>query len=148
MSFTPPIGPNEIIKFVATYDRETAFVQKIPGYPETNLGQFLKISGLGGNSFISVNSISSSTGVPGAPSIADETYSIVSYNSFPIPQKLGSLIWSGIYIDQLSIDGKTPPSIEEFAVTGASGIFSEVNRVIVDYNNIIRVCYFIGSKTL
>ncbi len=143
MSFTPVIGSDEELKFVATYDRATANVNVIPGFPGGNLGQFLKICGLSNSNFISINFTSSSTGVPGAPSLANETYSVVSYDK---TGKLGSLIWSGLYPELLTPDGTTPPSIQQFVVIGSSGIFSNINKVIVDYNNLIRVCYFVGPK--
>ena len=149
MSSIPKINSDEEIKFVATYDRAVGSVQIIPGYQGGNLGDILDVAGVCSFSFISINFLSTGPGIPGAPAFADETYSVVSYpNVGKNLPKLGSVIWSGTYREQLSQDGTTPPSVQDFAVIGASGIYSDVTRVIVDFNNIIRVVYLIGPKSI
>ncbi len=148
MVFSPSIGPNEEIKLIGSYDRSIVNVQQISGYPGGNLGQITNIVGLCGPSFMSVNYVVSKTGLIGGPTYADETYSLVSYPEDNKLPKLGSIIWSGTYRESLSESGFTAPSVQEFPVTGASGIYSGVNRVIVDYNNIVRVVYFVGPKQM
>ena len=149
MSFNPSILENEEIKFVATYDIRTAFAQFIPNYPGGNAGLIVNIAGLCSFNFLSINFVVTETGLLDGPEFTDDTYSLASYpkdnNKLP---KIGSLIWSGIYKERLSrIDNlTTPPSIQQFAVTGADGIYTGVNKVIIDYNNSIRVLFFIGPK--
>lgn len=146
MVFSPSIGPNEEIKLIGSYDRSIANVQQIPGYPGGNSGQITNIVGLCGPSFISVNFVVTKTGLIGGPTYADETYSLVTYPENNLLSKLGSIIFSGTYRESLSESGFTAPSVQEFPVTAASGIYSGVNRVIIDYNNIIRVIFFVGPK--
>lgn len=152
MSFAPIIGPNEEIKFIGSYDRGNTnkfFVQVIPGYPGGNVGQVVDIAGVCTNTFLSVNFVTTKDGLLGSSPYIDENYSLVSYpigdNKLP---KIGSLVWSGTYREELTPDGKTISSVQEFPVTGASGIYSEVSKVIIDFNNIVRVVYFIGPKNM
>ncbi len=146
MSFKPEIGVNEEIKFIGSYDRSKAFVQQIPGYPGGNGGLVTNIAGVCSNTLISNNYVATGTGLIGSAPFADETYSMVSYSKENDLLKLGTVIWSGTYREEISESGQTAPSIQDFVVTGATGIYSGVSRVIIDFNNIIRVVYFIGPK--
>lgn len=146
MSFNLLISPNEEIKFIGSYDKNIINFQPIAGYPGGNAGIPAKITGLCGPSFISVNVVSTNSGLLGSPNYADETYSMVTYPENKNLPKLGAVIWSGTYREILLGDVITAPSIQEFPVTGSLGIYSDVNRVIIDYNNDVRVIYFIGPK--
>ena len=148
MVFSPSIGDNEEIKLIGSYDRNISNTQLIPGFPGGNTGQITIIGGLCGPSFISLNFALTNSGLLGSPVYADETYSLVSYPENTTIHKLGSIIFSGTYLEQVSDEDFTPPSVQEFPVTAASGIYSGVSRVIVDYNNIVRVIYFIGPKNM
>ena len=146
MSFNPPIGPNEEIKFIGSYDIKTNFTQHIPGYPGGNAGVPTDIAGVCSNTFISDNFVATKSALLGSPSYVNETYSMVSYPKDNNVVKLGSLIWSGTYIDTINSDGDSGASVQDFVVLGASGLYSNVNRVIIDFNNDVRVIYFIGPK--
>ena len=148
MSFTPPpIERDEEIKFVVTYDRSQGNLKKIPGFPGGNLGVPAKVAGLCGQTLISINYVATTTGLPGSSIYSDETYSMVTYPEDKQLLKLGSLIWSGTYRDAWTESGVfIANSVQEFPVTASSGIYSAVNRVIIDYNNNIRIVYLIGPK--
>lgn len=142
----PNLEKCEEIKFIGTYDRTNPYVQKIPGYNGGSAGYVTEIAGLDTNTFISNQFIANQTNLLGGPVYADESYSMVSYPNNNGPVKLGSIIWSGTYKERIANDGTTAPSVQEFIVTGTSGIYSDVTRVIIDFNNIVRVLYFIGPK--
>jgi hypothetical protein len=143
----PTISENEEIKFIGEYDRSNAFIQTIPGFPGGNAGYVTNIAGVCGNTFISNNYTITGTGLLGSDPYADETYSMVSYPyGNKEVNKLGSLIWTGTYREILTETGETAPSIQEFVVSGSSGVYSNVTRVIMDFNNIVRILYFIGPK--
>jgi hypothetical protein len=146
MSFNPQIGPNEEIKFIGSYDRKNVFAQQIPGYPGGNAGITVNISGVCSNSFISDNFVETKSGLLDSPIYVDATYSMVSYLKDNNVVKLGSLIWSGTFIDRSTIFGVAGPAVEQFVVLGGSGLYSNVNKVITDFNNDVRVIYFIGLK--
>ncbi len=147
MSFNPIIDPNEEIKFIGSYDRNTVNFHQIPGFPGGNGGIPIKIAGLCGPSFISATVAASRSALLGSPNYADETYSMVTYPENDKLPKLGTLIWSGTYREVL-VQGFTAPSVQEFPVTASSGIYSGINRVIIDFNNDTRVVYFIAPKMI
>ncbi len=148
MSFNPSISSNEEIKFIGSYDVNSAFIQLTPNYPSGNFGLVTNIAGVCANTFLSGNFLITKTSLFGSPTFADETYSLVSYpkESNDLP-KIGSLIWSGVYREKITLEGTTAPSVQAFVVTGADGIYSDVSRVIIDFNNVVRVLYFIGPKS-
>lgn len=148
MVINTKIEPKEEIKFIGTYDISKPFLtQKIFGFPGLNFGLNTNIAGVCSDTFISVNLVITGTGIPGGPRYSDETYSMVSYpDSKEELPKLGSIIWSGTRRINISDSGITPPSVQEYAVTGTSGIYSNINKVIIDYNNVVRIIYFIGPK--
>ena len=150
MNFAPLIAANEELKIVATYDRATASVEEIPGFAGGFLYQKLNIAGLPNPSIISVDFNSrliDNAGPEGneALGLSTETYTVTSQGE---PGELNSLIWAGLYTQKLLPGGITPPSIQQFTVIGSSGIFSGINRVVVDYNSLLRVCYFIGPRVM
>ncbi len=145
MSLQPEIEKDEKILYVCSYDRKDGYAQYIPGYPGGNISVPLKIAGICGFSLISAGIVITNNGLIGSPTYIDETFSLVTYSDNPNSVKLGNLIWSGTYRENIT-DGITAPSVQEFNVIGSSGIYSEVTKVIIDYNNLIRVLYFVGKK--
>lgn len=139
------IGDNEEIKYIGTYDVKLTKLQLIPGYPGGNIAVIPKITGICGDTFISVNFTNSQSPFVGGPNYVDETFSMVTYPNSVDNIKLGSLVWSGTYRGKI-VDGQTLPSIQQFSVIGSSGIYSGINRVIYDFTNPTRVIYFIGPK--
>lgn len=140
----PQIKDNEEIKFIGEYDRSKSVITEIPGYPGGNALHPTFIARVCGNTIISNTYFSND--ITDNLAISDETYSLTSYPENVELVKLGSVIWSGTYREKLLPGGFTPPSIQEFAVIGSSGIYSDVTRVIMDFNNIKRILYFIGPK--
>ncbi len=141
------IDANKEIKFVGEYNISQSSFEKIPGFPGGNLGHITNITGVCGNTFISNNFTVTRTGLLGGEVYADETYSMVSYPPGDKDViKLGSLIWSGTYREKIDGSGRTAPSIQRFAVTAADGIYSGVTEVVMDFNNIVRVLYFLGPR--
>lgn len=147
MSNLPNIGFDEQIKFIGTYSIDLVKINLIPGFPGYNAAVPTKITGLCGETLISINLVKLESPLIGGNTFIDETFSMVSYPKENELPKLGNLIFSGTYREKI-IDNITAPSIQEFPVTGSSGIYSEVSRVIIDFNNPTRVLYFIGPKTV
>lgn len=138
------IGVDEEIKFIGTYSINLVKINYVPGFPGFNAAVPTEIVGLCGETLISINLITLESPLTESVFI-DETFSMVSYPKDNQSSKLGNLIWSGTYREKI-IDGVTAPSIQDFPVTGSTGIYSGINRVILDYNNPTRILYFIGPK--
>ncbi len=145
MSLKVEIGSEEKILYVGSYDRKDGKSQYIPGFPGGNIYVPLQIAGVCGFSLISAGIVVTGNGLIGSPTYIDETFSLVTYSNEPNSVKIGTVIWSGTYKENI-VDGITAPSIQEFDVIGSSGIYSDVTKVIIDYNNLVRIVYFIGKK--
>ncbi len=142
------LGPNEEIKFIGSYDITKAYFNLTPDRIVGNVGIKTDVNGVCGNNFISNNFVETKSNLSSTQIFSDETYSMVSYpdlnNKLP---KIGSIIWSGLY-DIPIVGGATLPTVQEFMITSSSGIYQMVNKVIIDFINVIRVLYFIGPKNL
>ena len=71
-----------------------------------------------------------------------ENYTLSSYKSNN-SKKLGEITWNGLYANGQS-SNITTPSIQKFVVLGSNGIFKNVTAVFIDFNNPIRIIYFVG----
>lgn len=147
MSNLPKIEASEQINFVGTYSIDLVKINLIPGFSGYNAALPTEITGICGETLISINLVKIESPLIGGSTFIDETFSMVSYPKDNQLPKLGNLIWSGTYREKI-IDNITAPSIQDFPVTGSSGIYSKISRVIVDYNNPTRVLYFIGPKAI
>ena len=55
----------------------------------------------------------------------------------------GQISWTANYP---SGSGNTAGGVQDFMVTGKSGIYNNVTRVVIDFNNDNRIVYFICNK--
>lgn len=75
-----------------------------------------------------------------------ENYTISSYKDKSRKEKVGEIHWQGLYPDTSSQGGITTKKIERFIVEGKSGIYCNVCSIVIDFENPVRLIYFIGKK--
>lgn len=138
------IGPNDEIKFIATYDVTTVTPNPNNDDYSGSYGILTKVAGLCGFSFIQNSYVYNSTGLLGAPRYVFENYSLstVLENT---QEYLGNCTWQGSLPDVGSL-GITATPIFLFGVSSSTGIYEDITKVVIDFTNSNRVVYLIGSK--
>jgi hypothetical protein len=138
------IGPNEEVKFIGTYDVSTRVVN--PGSDEYSgaSGLITEIAGICGLSQRALTYVYTSSGLIGAPRFVFENYALTTIDD-KTNSYLGMCIWQGSYPDVGSLGITTTP-IFGFQVVTASGVYTGIRRVVIDFTNVNRVLYFVGLK--
>ncbi len=139
------LGPCENVLFTGTYDRANWGLTPT-STDDNNVGtNFIALSiNPTGYTSVTVNTLFNKAKPLGSPSFYTENYYIPSFNS-DLSLKLGEVNIQGSYPEQGNAGGITTGGIQSFDVSSCSGIFKNVNRVIIDFNNPVRVLYFIGK---
>ncbi len=143
MSVNDYIGPNEEVKFIGTYN-----INNIVSNPGNNDysgadGLITDVAGVCGLSQISNTYVYTTTQLVGSPRFLFENYALTSVDDNK--GFLGNCIWQGALQDTGSF-GFTDTPIFAFPVSGTSGIYSGIIRVVINFTNENRVLYFIGLK--
>lgn len=147
MFFNDYIGPNEEIKFVGNYDRNKIIINPGSNDNSGSNGLPVEITGICGLGFINTSYYSIESRLPNSVRFLFEQYSLASIdtnngkNIF-----LGNCVWEGSYPN--NIGNFTSLSIFCFGVSAATGIYTGMLKVVIDYSNINRIIYFIGPKAI
>ncbi len=80
----------------------------------------------------------------GSPSFYTENYYLGAFNN-SLQNKLGEVNFQATYPELGNEGGITSGGIQKFDVSSNSGIFKNIKHVIIDFNNDVRVLYFIGK---
>ncbi len=139
------LGQCEKVLFTGTYDRGNWGLTPT-STDDNNVGtNFINLSlNTIGYTSVTVTTLFNKAKPLGSPSFYTENYYIPSFNS-DLSTKLGEVNIQGSYPETGNAGGITTGGIQSFDVSSRSGIFHHVNRVIIDFNNPIRVLYFIGK---
>ncbi len=138
------IGPNEEVKFVATYNVTERTTNPNNNEYDGASGIPVDVAGVCGFSFTQNSYEYNSTGLLGAPRYMFERYSLSSVSKTN-QEYLGDCTWQSSYPDLGSI-GITATPIFLFGVSSATGIYEGLTKVVIDFTNINRIVYLIGPK--
>ncbi len=138
------IGPNEEVKFVATYNiTEKTDNPTNDDYTGSN-GLPTDVAGVCGFSFIQNTYNYNSTGLVGAPRYLFEVYSLSSVSETN-QEYLGNCTWQSSFPDVGSL-GVTETPIFLFGVSSGTGIYEGLTKVVIDFTNVNRIVYLISPK--
>ncbi len=138
------IGPNEEVKFIGTYNVTKRTENPTNDEYTGSYGLTTNIAGVCGFSFIQNIYNYNSTGLLGAPRYLFDVYSLSSVNE-KNQEYLGNCNWQSSFPDTGS-SGITKTPIFLFGVSSATGIYENVIKVVIDFTNVNRIVYLIGSK--
>ncbi len=134
----------DCILFTGTYDKTS--IRLTPTSTDDNYaatGVFNTSLCNSGYGSWSATGIANSSALLGSPIFTTENYYFASYDD-SLSTKYGEVNFEATYPSN-TVGGITPSTVQSFDVSSKSGIYSNVKRVIIDFNNDVRVLYFIGK---
>lgn len=146
MSVNDFIGPNEEVRFVGTYNINNRVEGPGSNDQAGTSGIRTDVAGICGFGLINNSYYYASTGLLGAPRFIYENYSLATVGELRNEKSyLGNCVWQASYPD-LGAVGVTASPIFNFGVSSATGIYTGIKNVIIDFSNPNRVLYFIADK--
>ncbi len=133
------LGPCEKVLFIGTYDINDRNLQGNISTIPVNLS-------INPNGYTIYNSLSYKSQDKSLPPLKfiERATTISTWTNSTLETRIGQLTMNALYKDDTT--GEIVSStIQEYAVDGVFGVFSKVNRAVIDFTNNPRVIYFIGK---
>ncbi len=133
------LGPCEKVLFTGTYDINNRNLQGNISTIPINLS-------INPNGLTIINSLSYRSQDKSLPPLKfiERDATISTWTNTSLETRIGQITMNAFYKDDTT--GEIVSStIQEYTVDGVFGVFSKVNRVILDFTNNPRVIYFIGK---